>query len=59
MKNGRVRSVTVTVVNNAGEKSKERYTFYYTKKQAGKVRYANMINNIVDYSYFGFLFRWF
>ena len=59
MKNGRVRSVTVTIINNAGNKSKERYTFYYTKKQAGKVRYANMINNIVDYSYSGFLFRWF
>ena len=59
MKNGRVRSVTVTVVNNAGEKSKERYTFYYTKKQAGKVRYATMINSLIDNGYSGYEFRWF
>ena len=59
MKKGRVTSVTVTIVDNAGKKSKERFTFSYTIKTAKKARYTNMINNIIDNGYSGYEFRWF
>lgn len=48
-KNGRVSKVIVTGIDSDGVMYKVRFTFSYTNKKTGKIRYAKMINSILTY----------
>lgn len=63
IKNGRIRSVTRYIYNDAARKGKgawqryEKYVFKYSKKTINKVRYSNMINDILfgENNYYAYL----
>lgn len=48
-KKGRVTSVKITSKDDDGNVYKTKYKFTYTKKKVGKIRYAKMINAIINY----------